>query len=188
MLNQLLIFSKDSFPSSLVKQSSLPSLLLETSFGPNDMDDVISQGFDSFTLGRIRKRDNNKLSADVAHNRSHSSTAETDGIDAEAVSRVHQKIFSSSSSSSSLIGSLLSSSNSHGCSRAPPGDSYATWTIPRTKRIPKRTLSIGNATASTAESLASALEEEEELEESQRSAFDEITGTRHGLFHLQSFH
>ena len=143
------------------------------------MSDVISHGFDSFTLGRIRKKKKNKEPTPyVAHSRSQSSTMEADTIDVDVVNQVHQKIFSSSSSSSSLIGNLLNSSLSTSGFRAPPGNSsYSTWTIPRTNRIPKRTLSSRSIKESAEESFTLDVEEVEQILDFQRSSFDNITGT-----------
>ena len=176
----ILIFSKDSSPSLHTKQSSLPSLFLETSFGPNDIGDVTSHGFNSFTLGRIRKKKKSNFVVEdpyVAHTRSQSSTVESDTMDAELVSQVHQKIFHSSSSSSSIIGNLLSSSfNSSGFNRAPPGNSpYSTWTLPRTNRAPKKNLSFRSTKTNTIESIVSAVEDSGDILDFQ-SSLDNITG------------
>ena len=173
--------SQDSYPSLHVKQSSLPSVLLETSFGPDDICDITSHGFSSFTLGRGRKKKKSSYIAPyVAHSRSNSSTVETDTMDAEVASKAHQKILNSSSSSNSIIGNLLSSSlNSSSFNRAPAGSGsnpYSTWTLPRTNRVHQRTLSLRSSKTNTLESIVSAVDASESASDLQRSEFDAVTG------------
>ncbi|XP_078490627.1 partitioning defective 3 homolog isoform X2 [Ciona intestinalis] len=126
------------------KQASLPALFIETSFGPDDAPPVSS------TLERKDKRGRPSSRGAVArrishhHIRSKSVTAESDHVDVEVVKKVREKILNSSSSSflSNLIQQSPASPTSPDPSRSSTPNPYATWTIPRTHRIAKRSLSL----------------------------------------------
>ena len=101
------------------------------------------------------------------------------------VSEVQQKILNSSSSSSSILGNLLNSSDIS--STKPSSDPYSTWTLPRTNRVLKRTLSLKSNKSGTVESIASTLNNLDSSNDLQRSELDKITGWRN-IFHSHLLH
>lgn len=167
----------------------MPSLLMETSFGVDDMAEVTTS-FQSTTLERpsaAPRRGRSAMPGAVARRitnqqqskRSRSASSDADRLDVEVVSKVREKILNSSSSNflSNLIRSATESP-----APAPRHDHNATWTIPRTHRVVAKTsLSFRKSSSSElADEAAPAFSAGRNVngEDARRTAaaFDKITG------------
>nr|CAB3264654.1 partitioning defective 3 homolog B-like [Phallusia mammillata] len=178
ILDQFHNLTKPDAPAHVhVKQASMPSLLMETSFGPEDISEV-NTSFQCTTLDRSTRRGRSTATGAVArrissqnHKRSRSVSNDADKLDVEVVSKVREKILNSSTSSflSNLIRSSVASPTPSTQPTAP--GVYATWTIPRTHRVPKRSLSLKNIKGDVDSLIANT----SVSEDSRRSAFEAIT-------------
>ncbi|XP_076799740.1 partitioning defective 3 homolog isoform X3 [Clavelina lepadiformis] len=185
LIEQFNFVAKSDVPRHLhVKQASLPSLLLVTSFGPDDMSDVTSRSFQTAsTIDRpqMAKNTNSSVARRVSnHKKSRSMTGDADTIDIEVINRVREKILNSSASS--FLSNLIRSSTP----TIPPkpnssqgNESYSTWTIPRTHRIPKRSLSMRSTEnelkVSNSSGYLSDLIKPRPSDDSRRLAFESMT-------------